>query len=229
MTFSRKKLSNDLIETTSGYDNILVMVSGGVDSMFLLNATLSAGIVPTVVHFQHHIREEDHHEVELITRLCKDSNLELIVGHGEGLRDIPNQESVARNQRWGFVESVIEKLEGPSIVLTGHHFNDQLETFFLSVTRGRSLLALAMKKLTQWPTYTKYKPLLDIEKKMIYQQSRRRRLEWIEDVTNTQNDHERNIFRNVILPHMYAIRNISKSMRPLITDLANIPSAREDF
>ena len=218
-----RKLRDDIQSTTSNFDNIFIMTSGGVDSVFLCDTILrNTTIKPTIIHFQHHIRTDDHQEVELVSKLAVDNDLPCLVGHGKDLRDVKNQEQEARNQRWGFVESEIAKLSGSTIVLTAHHFSDNIESFLMNSIRGRSIDCLVMKKLTSFPNYTRYKPLLDFTKDEIYKLATRRRLNWIEDITNNSEDLscERNFWRNVIIKNIREIRNIDKSMRGLINELA---------
>lgn len=229
MTYPWRKLREEIIRTCGAYDNVVVMTSGGVDSMFLANFVVNAGIKPHIVHFQHGIRENDHQEAELVKDFASKHELSFHHGKGVDLADIKNQEAVARDQRWAFVEGLISGWQGKTLVMTAHHYDDQIEHFFMSAVRGRRINALTMKK--KCPTvsatingvqYTKYKPLLDVEKDEIYTQSKIRQVKWIEDPTNNELDHERNIFRNKIIPEMMKIRNVKTSMRRLIGEFEEI-------
>lgn len=220
MSVAWRKLRKDILDTCNKYNNVLIMVSGGVDSMFLLNFVVRAGITPTVIHFKHGIRNDDHNEMKLVTEYCNKHSLLLHTGEGKGLMDIKNQECVARGQRWGFVESIISDLNGSTIVLTAHHYNDQIENFLMASARGRPLSSLTMKTVSHFDVYDKYKPLLDVTKDEIYKQCRQRKISFIEDPTNQDLDHERNIFRNKIIPDMMTTRNLEKSMRSLFKELS---------
>jgi tRNA(Ile)-lysidine synthetase-like protein len=208
----------------SDFDNIIVMTSGGVDSMFLADFISNVGLDIIVAHFQHGIRDNDHNEVELVKSFAQTRNHRFILGNGVDLKGIRNLEAVARNQRWLFIEEYIETLSGKTIVLTAHHHSDNVEHLFMSVLRGKPLEGLVMKRLIDFGKYYKYKPLLDLTKEQIYNQAKRRRLSWIEDPTNQFDtpNYERNFFRNKIFPLLGEIRNYEKSTRGLITQLSEM-------
>lgn len=194
--------------------------------MFLANFVVNAAIKPVIVHFQHGIRADDRREAELVAKFAEENNLEFHLGKGQGLDEIKNQEAVARDQRWAFVEELVSQKEGKSIILTAHHYDDNIEHFLMSAIRGRKMACLSMKKFCEMKAgkgcsanYTKFKPLLEIEKEEIYEQARRRKIEWIEDPTNAETDHERNVFRNTIIPELMKIRNIRTSMRNLFEEM----------
>lgn len=190
--------------------------------MFMMDIVLRSikGKSVSVLHFQHGIREDDDNEVKLVRELANTCGVDFVLGKGESLRDIRNQEAEARTQRWTFVEEYIQKLKGTVIVLTAHHYDDQIESFLMSSIRGRSVNSLVMKRLGIFDGYTKYKPLLNISKEEIYNQAKRRSLRWVEDPTNQDINHERNIFRNKIIPELMNIRNIRTSMRSLISEIS---------
>ncbi len=223
MSASWRKLKHHIQSVCSQYNNVLIMVSGGVDSMFLLDFICrNTAIKPTVIHFQHCIRSDDHREVDLIRAVSSDKDLKFVLGSGLGLKNIRNQESVARGQRWGFVESIINDLDGSTVVLTAHHFDDQIEHFFMSSCRGRNIKSLLMKSVTSFDGYDKFKPLLNFQKHDIYRTVESRKIPFIEDPTNKDLDHERNIFRNKIIPDMMEIRNLRKSMKSLFLEIENL-------
>ena len=204
------------------------MASGGVDSMFLADFVVNTKIKPVIVHFQHGIRNNDEREARLVEEFSMRNALEFHLGKGNGLAEASNQEALAREQRWDFAESVISHKPGRAIVLTAHHHDDNIEHFYMSAARGRQLTALTMQELMKVRNpdnglnYTRFKPLLDIEKDEIYEQARRRSIAWIEDPTNKDLDHERNLFRNKIVPDMMEIRNVRKSMRKLFREIEQL-------
>jgi len=229
MTVSWRKLRAEIKGIASGYDNVIVMTSGGVDSMFLADFIARAGVKPVIAHFQHGIRENDENEAQLVADLAEKHGLAFYHGKGVGLADIKGQEAAAREQRWSFAENLQIELGGNSIVITAHHLDDNIEHFYMSAARGRSLTALTMQKLVHFQseqnpslTYYRYKPILEIDKDEIYSQANKRNIKWIEDPTNKEMDHERNVFRNKIVPDIMEIRNIRKSMRKLFDEIEDL-------
>ncbi len=219
MTVPWRNIKSEIKTTLDNYSNVFVMVSGGVDSMVLLDLISRLRPDANVIHFRHMIRDNDYQDASLVMNFAMQRNLNVFIEHGVGLADIPNQEHEARTQRWQFVDEVTSMFSGKSVVLTAHHYDDNLEQYFMASMRGSP--NLVMKKLTETLLYDKYKPFLSIEKKDLISEAVSRSISWIEDETNNSLDHERNIVRNVIIPEMMKIRNIRKSMRPLIKDLMN--------
>jgi len=209
---------------------ILLMVSGGADSMFLLDLCKNAGLQNfDVLHFQHGIRDNDHLDRELIEKYITDKDIKcnFVVDHGQGLKNIPNQEAEARTQRWGFVRQHTERLDlDPSrkvYVLTGHHLNDNIEQVFLDTMHGNKHNNLGMRKESYHPgklgNFTIYRLLLRIPKSVILRQCTLRNIPYINDITNDDTHHERNWLRNVIIPQLMERRNLERSMaKSLITD-----------
>jgi len=217
MTVAWRKLKTEITETLSGYDNVFVMVSGGVDSVVLLDFVSRLREDVNVIHFRHLIRNTDYLDASLVSAMAFERDLTFFIGYGKGLAQVANQENAAREQRWKFVSDTVSHFSGKSIVLTAHHYDDNLEQYFMASMRGSK--TLVMKRLVNTENFTKYKPFLDIEKEDLIRTAESRKLFWIEDVTNSMCDHERNIVRNRIIPEMMNVRNIRKSMRPLIKRL----------
>ncbi len=192
-----RKVISHINETVAKYDNVYVMVSGGVDSMFLLNFMLKRNLKFEVIHFQHGIRSNDNVEVDLIQKVCSQYGIKLHIGHGDNIPET-NTEALAHFQRWGFVKSI---LSGTSnLVITGHNQDDNIEHVFLSHIRGKPHDNLNMRTFTQYPEMMKYKPLLSFPKKVIYTLAKAQELEWVEDSTNADTKYTRNLVRELLMP-----------------------------
>lgn len=99
---------------------ILLMVSGGLDSMFLLDFMSRSKVDFDVIHFQHHIRDDDIEDFRLVAHAVGKINLKraaegkkyitIFRGHGENLKGITNQEAEAHKQRWEYAESVAREI-----------------------------------------------------------------------------------------------------------------------
>ncbi len=221
MPVSWRALRKEIKDYTDQYEHVVVMVSGGVDSMVLFD--MVSRIVNKsklhCLHFQHHIRDTDDAEVELVRNAAAKAGVAFYHGHGKNLKDIPNQECEARTQRLNFILDTIFNFSARTLIITGHHLDDNIESFFMNAARGKTVDTLVMRKLSLFSMYAKYKPFLEIPKAELIKQAIARNISWIEDVTNQQNDHERNIIRNVVIPELLKIRNIRKSMPNLFADI----------
>lgn len=86
-------------------------------------------------------------------------------------------------------------------MLTGHHFNDQCETFFLSLKRGSGPTGLSCMSFdTPFGNKNILRPFLNITKKKIALWAKKNKLKWIEDFSNYDIHHDRNFIRNKIFP-----------------------------
>lgn len=208
--FSWKKLRNEINGNDStGY---LLAISGGVDSMLLLDFFRRQSAIPFhVAHFDHHIRESSHEDASIVREYCDEHLLPFSFGHGEGLSDIKNQECQARIQRWAFLNKTAIEY-GCSHVVTAHHLNDQIENIFLRLIRGNPHSNLLMQKFAEIDGIVRYKPLLDVPKEEIVKTAKRMRVRWIEDDTNGDTSYDRNWMRQIIIPQLMERRNLIKSM-----------------
>ena len=173
----------------------VLAVSGGVDSMVLLDIVInsidSKNII--VAHVDHGIREESDHERRFVAEFARARQLAfestaLALGSD-------TSEATARAARYEFLRGVAKKHEAQHIV-TAHHQNDVLETMVMNVLRGtgrRGLITLRSYDVM-------LRPLLGTTKAQLYEYAVRQRLEWIEDETNKSENYMRNRVRMRLLP-----------------------------
>ena len=180
-----------------------IAVSGGVDSIFLLDFIRKIdGLDFIVAHFNHKMRNDEEHNKDyvLVRDICRKYDLDFYYGEGKDI----TSEKEARDQRYAWLTSIAPDRK----IVTAHHLNDQIETIFLRLVRGIPHYSLTMKKDNGFV----YRPFLEIPKSEIIKQAKRFNLKWNEDSTNECNDFERNHLRNVIIPEFMKFRNIEKSM-----------------
>jgi len=197
-----------IAEINKAADYYLLAASGGVDSMFMLAFFLRNCRKPfRVAHFNHRLRTSADDAEELVRTWCRKNGVPFVVGAGDPdlMRSAESLEAEARRQRFGFLSAVAENGE---MIVTAHHANDQLETVILRLMRGYPDSNLRMKRISG----SRYKPFLEVPKEEILHQALTRRLQWIEDETNTDLAYERNWVRHVLVPQMMERRNILKSM-----------------
>ena len=213
----------------------LLMVSGGADSMWMLDFISNCDVDKfAVVHFNHGIRsdEETTLDYSIVFTKVKQINEErnrlgrpVINMHyrtGKGLRDIPNQEAECHNQRWAFVEDVLLQYPKHHLVLpfviTGHHRNDAIESTFLNLIRGKDHDKLSLKPRSFFKTHIRWKPFLNVTKDEILEQCQKRGIHFHEDSTNVDIKNDRNWIRHVIIPQLEQRRNLTTSMASALTE-----------
>jgi len=109
-----------------------------------------------------------------------------------------NIEEQLRIQRYNII---YKNLYDNEILLTGHHINDQCETFILFLKRGSGPTGLSSMSFdTQFGNKNIIRPFLNITKKKLELWAKSKKLKWIEDFSNHQIDYDRNFIRNKMLP-----------------------------
>lgn len=191
---------------------ILVAVSGGVDSMVLLQVLSSLASKNhwqlSVAHFNHHLRgRASDADESLVRRTAKKLHLKFFRG-GADVKKFAAQsklsiEMAARNLRHEFLARIARKNKISTIALA-HHADDQVELFFLRLLRGAGSEGLAGMKWQSSSSADKtislVRPLLAFSKSDILKFARENKIAFRADASNLSNDFLRNRIRNELLP-----------------------------
>ncbi len=199
----------------SSGDKIIVAISGGPDSVALLNflvknkQILKIDILAT--HINHLIRKESYKDENLVRNLCKNLKVRLKIFR----KDIPNLakkkkmslEEAGRFFRYNVFKKLIRK-ENFTKIATAHHLDDIIETFLLRLFKGTSI-----NGLTSIPPKNGniIRPLIEVTKEEIFSYLEKEKIKFIIDKTNLVNTYERNYIRNIIFPSMISRFPNSKS------------------
>jgi len=187
-------------------DHLVVAVSGGIDSMVLLDL-LNRVAEPldlelTVAHVNYGLRGVDSdNDEKLVRTTCKKLGIDY-----EVLRKKPsskkNLQEDARNIRNLFFRQVADEYES-QIIVTAHHMDDQVETILLHLIRGAGLKGLSGISPLQIIGGLKIvRPLLSFSKKELMDYSSKRRVKYREDGTNVETKYTRNAIRHRLIPIM---------------------------
>lgn len=171
----------------------VVAVSGGVDSVVLLDMlSMQPGLDLIVAHFDHGIREDSHKDLKLVGDLAKSYRLPFESKSAAlGSRA---SEATARSARYDFLRKVMQKRQADAII-TAHHSDDVLETAIINLIRGTG-----RKGLTALMTRPDVlRPLLNVSKDTLVSYATDQGLRWHEDSTNHDTAYLRNYVRHQIL------------------------------
>lgn len=172
----------------------VVAVSGGVDSVVLLNLLASKrGVGLTVAHFDHGIRSDSEKDRVFVQKLAEKFGLPFV--YNEGKLGPKASEEKAREARYKFLRRV-QKASGADAIITAHHQDDLLETAVINLLRGTGRSGLSSLKDK---TDTK-RPLLKIPKNKLIEYAKKHGLDWREDPTNKDTKYLRNYVRHEIIP-----------------------------
>lgn len=172
----------------------VVAVSGGVDSMVVLDVLCRQSQLELVVaHYDHGIRTDSYKDRKLVQKTAKDYGL--VFEYEEGKMAPNASEATARAKRYDFLRRVQEKHQARAII-TAHQQDDKLETAILNMIRGtgrKGLSSLSSRKDV-------VRPLLKSTKQEIYDYAQKNKIEWREDTTNSDERYLRNYIRLQIMP-----------------------------
>jgi tRNA(Ile)-lysidine synthase len=197
----------------------VVAVSGGVDSMALLDMLTKQGqraegrgqrnaaaspfaLRPSpwrliVAHYDHGIRADSKLDRQLVQETAKKYGLPFV--YDEGKLGKEASEAQARQARYKFLRHVRETSKARAII-TAHHQDDALETAIINWLRGtgrRGYTALRNDGSLK-------RPLLNIPKQELINYARRNHLKWREDSTNQDPAYVRNFIRLKLMPQLTA-------------------------
>lgn len=169
--------------------NYVVAVSGGVDSIVLLDKLVKDGRHTLIVaHFDHGIRNNSFEDARFVERVARKYTLPF-----ETVREelgSQTSEEVARTRRYAFLRMVAKKYK--AIIVTAHHLDDLVETVAINFIRGTGWRGLAVFDAQRSGVE---RPLIGTEKKELLRYAHEHSLEWREDATNASDRYLRNRLR----------------------------------
>lgn len=188
-------------------DSILIAVSGGIDSMVLLNLFLQIqsefNLKLGIVHINHSLRNnESDMDARFVKSIAKNKNLfcfiektktKIIAKNNKG-----NLQEVAREIRYDvFLRTAKEN--NFNKIATAHNKNDNAETVFMNLTRGTGIFGLQGIPIRRENII---RPLMFASRSEIFQFAKINKIKWREDSSNKSLKYTRNIIRNKIFPFL---------------------------
>ncbi len=180
---------------------VLVALSGGADSVVLLHLFKESGIQVQAAHCNFNLRAVESDEDEaFVQELCEKWEIPLFVKHFDTVGYSEEKgisiEMAARELRYNWFRELLEK-ERLDYIATGHHKDDNIETFFLNLARGTGIKGLSGIK----PAYGQViRPLLCFSRKEIESYCQTNNLAFRIDSSNLESIYLRNKVRNQIIP-----------------------------
>lgn len=195
------------------HDHVLVAVSGGADSVALLDLLQRGGYPCAAAHCNFHLRgEESNRDEQFVRSLCEKLKVKLHVIHFDTAAYAKEKhisiEMAARELRYQWFEQLLQEYHYAAIAVA-HHRDDQAETLLLNLLRGTGIRGLCgMLPLNGHVI----RPLLGVSHQEILDYLTIRQLDHVEDSTNTDTGILRNRIRQQLqqLPPA-AVRHIAQT------------------
>lgn len=213
---------NNLIEKG---DSIVSAISGGSDSVFMLEMLLAIkddyDLKIIVCHVNHGLRgAEAQRDEDFVKKLAEKNGLIYEVEHIDMAAYAKEHsltcEEAGRKLRYLFFEEIKEKYKADKVAIA-HNENDVAETTFLNIFRGTGLDGLESIPLRR-DFYIR--PILCFEKSEILDFLKENNIHYVDDSTNFTNDYKRNMIRNEIIP--FIKKNFNENIVSSMSRLASI-------
>ncbi|MBK3515856.1 tRNA lysidine(34) synthetase TilS [Carboxylicivirga marina] len=190
-------------------DKLLVAVSGGADSMALLNLLIEGGYKLIAAHCNFQLRGSDSDSDEqLVKGFCNSKNVKLVTTvfqtNAYAREKKISIEMAARELRYNWFSSLLDEHNLDAIV-TGHHGNDSIETFFLNLVRGTGLRGLSG---ISYRNGNIIRPLLDYPRASVETYCEVNKIAYCHDESNDDTKFIRNKIRHDIVPVLESINPV---------------------
>ena len=180
-------------------EKYLLAVSGGVDSMALMNILYEQGYNFEIAHVNYHSRMESDSEESMVREYASKRGIVVNVLDAYFPKK-GNFEDWARNVRYGFFAQICKEHNIKKCVVA-HHLDDMIETYYLQLKRGY-VSFYGLKDETEIHNVTIVRPLLNIGKKELESYNLEFNIPYSIDVTNYDKRYARNKIRHEVVFNM---------------------------
>ncbi|OOV88630.1 tRNA lysidine(34) synthetase TilS [Oceanospirillum linum] len=214
-------ITSDLLQNLPPHKQLWLALSGGLDSVVLLDLTVqycaSRQKSLKVIHVHHGLSPNADQWAEHCLSVCQCYQERLVVQEKHSVQEglsvsvhcqvehvqlngISSIEEQARKARYQVFKDHL--VEG-DLILMAHHADDQLETLLLRLMRGAGALGLSgMPVERELGQGRLYRPLLAFERSELEAYAAENALSWVEDESNLGVEFDRNYLRHEITPRL---------------------------
>ena len=184
---------------------IIVGLSGGADSVCLMDLLYKGGYTVVAAHVNFHLRGSESDRDEVFVRdLCRKSYPEAklvvrsfdTIGYAQEKR--LSVEMAARDLRYAWFSHLLDTYEAAAIAVA-HHAGDQVETLLLNLARGTGGRGLCGMRTLDKRTGI-WRPLLSVTHDEILHYLSEQQLPHVEDSSNEDTSITRNLIRHKLIP-----------------------------
>lgn len=185
-------------------DTVLVALSGGPDSVFLLHFLKKYQkkfeLELSAFHLNHSLRKSADAEQKFCNELCKELSVPIYT-FKDDIRAFAKQNKVSieeagRNLRYKYLRELADEINFNKIA-TAHNADDNAETVLLNISKGTGV-----KGISGIPFQREniIRPILCLRKSEIISYLKKQKISYVFDESNLSEDYERNFIRLKIIP-----------------------------
>jgi len=220
---------SDLGHPSAG-ERVVVALSGGADSVALLDAMASRGrgegFEVVAAHLDHGLRAASSEDAAFCAELCERLGIRLRTARADVERTRQTArvglEEAARIERHGFLRRAAAE-EGARWIALAHTRDDQAETVLLRLLRGAGGLGLSAMRVRAGDLL---RPMLGVSRRDVLDYLSARGLSWREDPTNSDLTIPRNRVRHELIP--YLERHFNPAVREALARSAAVLAEEAD-
>ncbi|GGC91307.1 tRNA(Ile)-lysidine synthase [Flavobacterium lutivivi] len=209
-----QKLENHIQQNLSFLKDkkLLLAVSGGIDSMVLVDLFHKLKYDVAVAHCNFQLRgQESDDDEEFVKSQVEKLNIPLFIQKFDTKKFAEQKklsiQVVARNLRYDWFYTLLVN-QNFDFIITAHHLDDSIETFLINFTRGTGL-----EGLTGIPIQNDkvIRPLLAFSRDEIVAYAKQNDINWREDSSNSTDKYWRNKLRHDVIP---VLKELNPSLLP---------------
>lgn len=210
-------------------DRIIAAVSGGADSIFLLENLNELkeeyNLEIIVAHVNHGVRDTAKRDEDFVIKRAKELNLKCEVLHVNmdeyAIEHKISSEEAGRFLRYNFFRSLASK---NSKIFLAHNANDQAETVLFRIIRGTGIEGLSAMDFIDRDLY---RPMLNIKRDEIEEYIEENNINFVQDETNFEDIYSRNKLRLNVIP--YIEDNFNENFTDSLIRLSQISKSNFKF
>ena len=206
----------------------LLAVSGGVDSMVMLDTLIKAMPLDkfAVVSINHNLRPEGAFDVNFVKEYCKERDVRFFE-HSINVMQFAMDakvsiETAARQLRYKVIEEVAD-LYGYDYICLAHHAEDNAETVIMHLLRGGGLRGVSGIRRIQGRFF---RPILKLTKADILKYAEENQIPYVVDKTNQDTAYKRNYVRHEILPRL---KELNPNAVQSLNNFAKLAQEEDEF
>ena len=197
-------------------NNLLLAISGGADSVCLFFALKELGYNVELAHCNFKLRGKESDEDEYFVReLANKYGVKFHVNSFETQKYASEQkisiQMAARDLRYKWFDELLA-VNNLDFVITAHHKDDNVETFFINLIRGTGVNGLCGIKAKNKKII---RPLLEISRQEIESYLTKNKIKYRNDSSNSEVKYLRNKIRHQLMP---LLKEMNPNIEQIITN-----------
>ncbi len=187
----------------NGNEFFLLAVSGGIDSMVMLDLFHREKLNYALLHCNFQLRsDESDGDEEFVRFIAKQKGVKLYVKKFDTKKYAEDQgisiQMAARDLRYKWFHEEAVRLKA-DVIATAHQKDDAVETFFINLSRGTGISGLTGIHAR---TGNIIRPVLFLSRQEISLYAEKENIKWREDSSNPTVKYLRNKIRHLIIPEV---------------------------